>query len=272
MLVRKFFTLICCSLLSFDGSTSELQIIEDKDVFKSLPFRSMVENPEDKLFRSTNGKLLFFGPNEENDFFIINADLSYKQLKAPSTGKAYYAQNAFQVWYNTIIEGIHFKSKFILHLEDPLRDRFGVSYGVSHFYVYHDHISTIYSVAEPQTPLFEIEGFFTYKLVVVENVFWVFGFEYLGHEYSRTHRLIKFEKFNDRYLVMKKKKLPETYSVLDFDPYRKKILLLNDSTLAPQVDEFDFEKETFKPIGLVDEFSIYLHKSFSLNKLKLQSE
>jgi len=263
MLILKYRLSILSGLLfSCVVDASDLKIIEDKYVFQALPLRSMVENPEDKLFRSTNGERLFFGPNEEKDFFIIRPDFSYKQLTAPSTGKAYYADGEFQLWYDSIKEGIHFKNKYVLHLEDPLRDRFGVAYDASHFYVYHDHVSNIFSVKDPQTPLFKLEGVFVYKLIVSADVFWVFGFEYLGHEFSRTHRLFKFEKFNDDYLAIKKTNIPDTYSVLDFDPFSKCILLLNDSSLAPQVAEYDIEKETLKSIGIVEDFSIYLNKGF----------
>ena len=122
MLILKYrFSIICCFIVSCSVNAAELKIIEDKDVYRALPLRSMVENPEDKLFRSTDGKLLFFGPNDEKDFFIINPDFSYKHLTAPSTGKAYYANGAFQPGEDAL-QKLNTLSKLDIHsIEQPIR-------------------------------------------------------------------------------------------------------------------------------------------------------
>ena len=193
-------------LLTSFSTASDLSIIEDKDLYPFLPQRELVENVEDKIFRTTDGKTLFFGPTKEKDFYIIHPDSSFKHIKAPSVGKAYYANNAFVLWYDELKDGIHFNNGQTLFLKDPLRDRFGVSYNAFHFYVYHNHVSKIFSVDSFEKALFEIEGFFIYKLITIGDVFWVFGFEYLGHEYTRSHKLIKYEKFNQSYLAIKKRK------------------------------------------------------------------
>ena len=57
-------------------------------------------------------------------------------------------------------------------------------------------------------------------------------------------------------------------SVLDFDPYKKKVLLLSNSSLAPQIYELLLEEKDLLSISLVNDFSIYLHADFSTRKSK----
>ena len=243
---------------------SALEIFYDFEVFRLLPRKWAFENIEDKLLRSNDGRTLYLGPSSEKVYFVINPSNQVQRLEAPSTGKAYLnAQKEFVLWYDSLDQGIFFKDRETLHIAQPLRSRFGVSYDLAFSYLYNARETHLFRGLEKEAIL-HLEGVYVYKVAAAENHLWTFGFSYLGHEESRTHQSFHYQKVNGEWLLMERFGLPEHLTLMDVNPFDQKALFINDAEIAPQAFEMDLRSKGIKGLGLIEQWAIYLHSDFRI--------
>jgi len=243
-------------------SPPALEIFYDFEVYRLLPRKWEFENPQDRLFRSKDGRTLFWGPSSYTNFFVIKPDHQVTHHQSPSLGKAYMnAAGDFALWYESLDQGIHFENRDPLYLESPLRSRFGVSYDLEYSYLYEAHQSKIFEGLGTNLVI-QLDRVYTYKVVNADDQLWVFGFSHLGHEAIRKHVVVRFQWINDSWLEMERFELPNHLTLMDVDPYSWKALLLNEAEIAPQAFEMNLRNKQIRGLGLVEEFAIYLHQDF----------
>lgn len=254
-------------------SAGEMKVVIDRDLLAGIKQKTLFENIDDKLFRNLDGTEFYMGPGPKGEFFIFRGMDQVKQIKAPSTGKAYLDTNGvFTVWYNRLDQGVRFKQGSTLTLEDPIRSRFGVAYGAEYFYVYEKLKSRVCSVAEPDKTLLSFYDFYIYKLVAVDDGFYICGFEQGGFSRQRENVCLKMTRTGDTFTETLHLLLPPSDTLLDLDPFGGKVLLLNQDKVFPQLFVYDLKAQSRKSLGMVDAFAIYLNKDFKTQRdlLKLR--
>ncbi|MFT5498176.1 MAG: hypothetical protein ACI9TH_003586 [Kiritimatiellia bacterium] len=261
--------------LTLSGSliAQEMKIVIDRDMLAGVAQKNRFENIDDKLFRNLDGTELHIGPGPHREFFVFTGMDQMKTLKAPSTGKAYLnSNNVFTVWYNRLDQGIQFKQGRTLQLDDPIRSHFGVAYGADYFFVYENLNSRVCAVTDPEKTILQFDDFYLYKLIPVADGFFICGFEQGGLSRRRENICLKMTRTGDTYTETLHVVLPPSDTLLDLDPFGKKVLMLNQSQIAAQIAEYDLVAQSRKSLGAVDAFAIYLNKDFKTQRdlLKLR--
>ena len=268
--------IIFCSLFLAIGWSAatlpaeEYKVLADREIVSSLPKKWMFENLTDRLFRNADGTILYLGPGEKREFFIIRSEEDVREIKAPSTGKAYLnADGQFAIWYDRLDLGVFFKDGYELQFAEPAKSRFGVAYGATHFYTCVGPDSEIFATAEPKVPILRLADFYLYKIAVAaEDELIVFGWRSKGVRQVREHVIQRWQRIDPQgeYLLMKTFVVPRHYQVMDVDTANPRVLLLNESRLAPQVFDWDLAIDRILPIGTVDSFAFYMNKDFTIGE------
>ena len=147
-----------------------------------------------------------------------------------------------------------------------------MAYGAEYFYVYEKLKSRVCSVAKPDKTLFSFYDFYIYKLVAVDDGFFICGFEQGGFIRQRQNVCLKMTRTGDTFTETLHLLLPPSDTLLDLDPFGGKVLLLNQGKAIPQLFVYDLKAQSRKPLGMVDAFAIYLNKDFKTQRdlLKLR--
>ena len=260
---------LCLLLLApTPGRAEEYKVLADRSIGRSLPQKWLFENIEDRLFRNIDGTKIYLGPGEKGEFFIIGGEDDVTQIKAPSTGKAYLNEaGEFVIWYDRLDKGVHFRGGHELKFKDATQVRFGVSYGANYFYVYENQHGKIYRSDSPEDPITTLIDTFLYKVVeTADGGFITLGFRSEGVRQIRHNVIQRWGKVDNTYLVQETREVPRHYQVMDIDPAHPRVLLLNESRLAPQVFDWDLKIDKITPVGVVDGFAIYMNKEFTIGE------
>jgi len=250
------------------GFAEQYKILSDRSIGPSLPKRWTFENLTNKLFRNADGTILYLGPGEKGEYFIIRSETDIREIKAPSTGKAYMNdEGEFAIWYDRLDQGITFKNGHKIKFKNPVKSRFGVSYGAEYFYVYEDQVSRVYKTEDPGVTLLTLRDFYLYKVAARKNgELILFGFRAEGVRQIRKHVIVRWEKLGEEWQAIQTLEVPRYYQVMDVDTAHPRVLLLNEAQLAPQVFDWDLNADRIQPIGTVDSFAIYMNKDFTIGE------
>lgn len=256
--------LLLCLIPLAARAGDALKVVRDQDVFKSLPGRYEVENIDDRLFRSLDGRELHFGPDPQSRFYVVTGATEARELKAPSTGKAYLnAKGEFVIWYDRLDQGVHFPQGFTKTIEKPAETRFGVSYGAGFFYTATSARTEVYATDRPFKPLLRLEGIHAIKVVPHEDdKLYVFAYERFAGQNTRSHLCLLYQEVNGAWTEMKRHPLPDYLTLLDFDPAAGKVLLVDNGPSVPALYELGLRRNQLSALGPVDEFGLYLHPDF----------
>lgn len=248
-------------------AAGEMKVVNDREVFKLLPGRYEVENIDDRLFRSLDGKRLHFGPDPQNRFYEIVGKGAFRELKAPSVGKAYLdARGDFVIWYDRLDLGVHFPNGFTLRLENPAETRFGVSYDAGYFYTATPARTEVFATERPFRALLRLEGIFAIKVVPHADRLYVFGFERFIGQNVRSSLVLVFQDINGTLTEMRRHSLPDHLTLLDFDAAAETALLVDNGPSHPVLYQQHLRTRALTSLGPVDEFGIYLDSAFDTGK------
>jgi hypothetical protein len=245
----------------------DLKVVHDRDIFALLPGREAVENIDDRLFRSLDGRRLHFGPDPQGRFYEITGKGAFRERQAPSTGKAYLdARGDFVIWYDRLDLGIHFPNHFTLRLENPAETRFGVTYDAVYFHLATPTYSEVFATERPFRPLVRLDGFYLLKAVPHADRLYLFGYERFIGQRVRASLALVFQEINGVWTEMRRHPLPDHLTLLDAHPAADTVLLLDTGPTFPVLYQFHLRTRALTSLGPVDEFGFYLHTSFDSGK------